>query len=85
MEKSNPQRSAIQDWLAAQNAQPLWHGTIPHLGAVDGYSINGALVVVLRTEHGHGRHGWDLLMPVCNTTSIADTLQAAEKLIKEQS
>jgi hypothetical protein len=80
MVQYSPQKVAIQDWLDAQNAQPLWYGTIIGLGVVNGYSINGALVVVLCTEHS-----WDLLMPVCNTTSIADTLQAAEKLIKEQS
>lgn len=75
--RERPRLDALAMWIEAHSARFLWK-TKAHRAQLEGYSIGGALVIVLRWPDGEG---WDVFTS-CPELGIEETLRDAEVRVR---
>ena len=70
---------ALADWLERNSARTLWRTQTEGV-TVSCYSVKGT-VVITTVFAGRNRAGWELYVPAARTNSVAETLDAAAKVI----
>jgi hypothetical protein len=68
----------LQNWLTRNNATRLWRCQSDPLCRVEGYAVNGHVIIAQVWDNG----GFDLFASICSANNVQETLKEATILIE---